>query len=135
MSRSYGYMSGEIHTYEIYKKKQYGRMKDELRFSKYKIDKLETYHITLIKDITDKPLEEYELALQEFFIISFNRTKLASMIYGVSRSNGEGVGHHKKPCNPRIETLIKPSNPFHSSSAKKGLYSQFVPTTDAKVLN
>lgn len=34
----------------------------------------------------DKPLNEYELALQDFVISGFNRIKLESMIYGVSRS-------------------------------------------------
>lgn len=43
-----------------------------------------------------KPLDKYELDLQELFISDFNRTKLASMIYGVSGRKGECLGCHKK---------------------------------------
>lgn len=55
--------------------------------------------------MSDKPLDEYERALQEFVITDFNRTKLVSIIYGVSRKKGEGLGYHQKP--PRTNTSIK----------------------------
>lgn len=38
--------------------------------------------------MSDKPLDKYELSLQEFVISSFNITKFASMIYGVSKRKG-----------------------------------------------
>lgn len=44
--------------------------------------------------MSEKPLIEYELALQEFVMYGFNRTKLASMIYSVSISKGEGLGYN-----------------------------------------
>lgn len=75
------------------------------------------------------------MALQEFIMTDFERIKLASMIYGVSKRKGEGFGYHQKPFNTRTKTLIKPLNPSSSSSFQKGLYSQFVPGTNAKVLN
>ena len=46
--------------------------------------------------MSNKPLGEHEMALQEFIITGFNMTKLASMIYGVSRSKGEGIGYSQK---------------------------------------
>lgn len=84
----------------------------------------------------DKPIDEHEMALQDFIITGFNRTKLASMIFGVSRSKEEGLGYLQKYFNTRFETLSKPTNPSFSSSDQKGLDSHFVPATqNAKVLN
>lgn len=63
-------------------------------------------------------------------------TKLASMIYGVCRSKGEGIGFSQKHFNPRLGTLVKPMKPSCSTSTKKRLYSYFVPYVDkAMVLN
>lgn len=45
----------------------------------------------------DKPLDKNELALQNFIISDYERMKLASMIYGVSKSKWEGLGYHQKP--------------------------------------
>lgn len=45
----------------------------------------------------DKPLDKNELALQNFIISRCERTKLASMIHGVSKSKGEDLGYHQKP--------------------------------------
>lgn len=56
--------------------------------------------------MSNKPLDEYERARQEFIITNFNRTKLVSIIYGVSRKKG-GLGYHQKSFNPRTNTLIK----------------------------
>ena len=70
------------------------------------------------------------MALQEFIINGFNRTKLASMIYGVSRSKGEGRDYSQKYFNAGFETLSKPTNPSSSSSSRKGLDSYFVPTVE-----
>lgn len=97
---------------------------------------LDKDHIALVKEASDKSLNEHEMDLQEFIINGFNRTKLASMIYGVSRSKWEGLGYSQKYFNPRFEILSKPTNASSSSSAKKGLNSYFVPAVkNAKVLN
>lgn len=86
--------------------------------------------------MSNKSIGEHEMALQEFIITDFNMTKLASMIYGVSRNKGEGIGYSQKRFNPRSEILIKPIKPSSSSSANKGIDSYFVPDVDkAKVLN
>lgn len=117
-------------------KKQYGLIRDELNISKDKIEKLERDQITLIKDISDKPLDKYELALQEFIISGFERTKLASMIYGVSKSKVEGLGFHQKPYNSMTEILVKQSDPSSSSTSQKGLNAYFMSATiNGKVLN
>lgn len=55
-------------------------MKEELNYVQSKIEALEKDHITLVKEVYDKPLDEHEMALQEFIITDFNRTKLASMM-------------------------------------------------------
>lgn len=109
-------------------------MKEELNFSKNNIEKLEKEQIALVKDMSDKPLDKYEMTLQEFIITGFNRTKLESMIYGVSRSKGEGLDYSKKYFNLRSETLSKQTKPSSSSSTQKELYSHFA-TADKKVLN
>lgn len=85
--------------------------------------------------MSDKPLDEYELDIKEFVITGFNRTKLESMIDGVSRSKEEGLGYHQKHFNPRNETQIKPSYSSSLRSSQKRLYSHFVPANNVKVLN
>lgn len=58
------------------------------------------------------------------------------MVYGVSKSKGEGLGYHQKPYNPRTSVLVKPSNPSFSSTAKNGLYAHFIPAIEkGKILN
>lgn len=57
--------------------------------------------------MSNKPLDGHEMAFQEFINTGFNMKKLKSMIYGVSRSKGEGHCYSKKPFNPRSENLIK----------------------------
>lgn len=88
-------------------KKQYDILKDELKASK-KTEYIVRDHISQVNKVFDKTLSEHEMTLQEFIITSFERTKLAFMIYGVSKSKGKGLGYHHKLFNPRIETLIKP---------------------------
>lgn len=86
--------------------------------------------------MSDKPFSEYEMALQEFVISAFKRTKIAFMIYSISRRRGEGLGYSKIFFSSRSETLIKPIEPTSSSSAQKGLYSYFVPEANKEeVLN
>ncbi|XP_050889937.1 uncharacterized protein LOC127095267 [Lathyrus oleraceus] len=74
------------------KKKQYELLKDELKFVQNKKEALEKDRIGLVKEMSNKPLDECELALKEFLINGFNRNKIASIIYGVSISKGEGLG-------------------------------------------
>lgn len=58
------------------------------------------------------------------------------MIYGVSKRKGEGLAYHQKPYNPRIDILMKPSDPSSSSTAQKGLNAYFMsPAKNSKVLN
>lgn len=111
-------------------------MKDELKSSQNKIEALERDHISLVLEMSDKPLYGCEMDLQEFIISGFNIIKLAFVIYGVSGCKGDGLGYSQKPFNPRSETLNKPTKPSSSSSSQKGLNSYFVPVTDkVKVLN
>lgn len=74
-----------------------------------------------------KNLDKRKIALQEFILTDLERTKLASLIYGVSRSRGDGMGYYQKLVNPRTETLIKPSGISSSKSTQKGLDYYFVP--------
>lgn len=67
--------------------------------------------------MSDKPLSEYEMDLQEFFISGFNRTNIVSMIYSISRSKGECLGYFEQSVDPKSETWIKPTKPFSPSSA------------------
>ncbi|XP_050919270.1 uncharacterized protein LOC127136792 [Lathyrus oleraceus] len=69
-------------------------------------------------------------ALQNFIVSGFERTKLASMIYGVSKSKGEGIGFYQKPYNPRTDVLIKPSDPSSSSTSQKGLNAYYMSTAE-----
>lgn len=65
-------------------KKKYDLLKDELKYSQNKKEALDIDHIALVKEVSDKPIDNHEMNLQEFIITGFNKTKLASMIYGVS---------------------------------------------------
>ena len=86
--------------------------------------------------MSDKPLNKYESALQEFVIFGYNKTKLASLIYGVSKIKGEGLGFHQKPYNPRIGILMKPLYPSSSSTAQKRLNTYVMLVAEnGKVLN
>lgn len=44
------------------------------------------------KKVSKEPLSEKDMALQDFLTTGLDRTKLASMIYGESKSKGEGYG-------------------------------------------
>lgn len=58
------------------------------------------------------------------------------MIYGVSKSNGEGLEFYRKPYNPRTNVLVKPSYPSSSSNALKGLNVYFMHAAEnGKILN
>lgn len=79
---------------KILKKKQYDLLKYELKASQKKIESLERDHISQVNKVSNKPLSENEMALQEFIIYGFKINKLASIIYGVSKSKGEGIVYH-----------------------------------------
>lgn len=104
-------------------KKQYDLFKDELKSIQNKNEALQKDHISLLKEVSNKPLDEREMDNQESLMNGFNTIKLASMIYGVSRTKGEGLGCSKKYFNPRFETLRKPIDPSFSNSAQKGIKS------------
>lgn len=49
--------------------------------------------------MSDKSWSEHEMALQNFTITGLERTRLAFMIYGVSKSKGEGMGYNERCSN------------------------------------
>jgi regulator of replication initiation timing len=67
--------------------------------------------------------DEHENALQEFIQKSIKRSQLASMIYGVSRNNGQGIGYsHFSNCEKsKLSAQISktPSNLYSSFVKKK----------------
>lgn len=69
-------------------KKEYDLLKQELKISQNKVETLEKDHIILINK-ADKNLSEQEIALQDFIITGLERTKITSIIYGVSKIKGE----------------------------------------------
>lgn len=74
--------------------------------------------------------------LQEFVIYDFNRMKLASMIYGVRRSGGKGLGYSQKSDHQWLGPIDKPNDLSSSVSAQKELYSYFVSVADkVEVMN
>lgn len=116
--------------------KQYDLLKEELNSVQNKNEAVERDHSAHVKIVSDKILDKHEITLQEFILTGLERTKLVSMIYGVSRSIGEGLSYHKKSFNLRNETFIKPPDPSSSKSNKKGLNFYLVPdSNNAKVLN
>lgn len=111
-------------------------MKEELRSVRNKNATLKRDHIVHLKEVSHKTLDGHEMDLQEFILIGLKRTKLASIIYDVSRNRGEGIGYYQKPFNPRIETLIETSYTSSLESTQKGLHFYFVPDlNNAKALN
>lgn len=117
-------------------KNQCDLLKGELNFVQSKNEALEKDNIFLVYEVFDKPLDEHEMALQEFIINGFNRFKLTPMIYGVSRRKVEGLGYSQKSFNLRFEILSKLTNPSSSSSSQKGIDSYFVHAAEnAKIMN
>lgn len=89
-----------------------------------------------MKSMSDQSLDKNELTLQNFIVYGFERTKLNSMIYGVSKSKGGGIKFYQKPYNPRIDVLIKPSDPSSSSTYQKGLNAYFILVVEnGKIMN
>lgn len=77
------------------------------------INELENKIKALEKSSEDNDIKaptKHELALQEFLANSIGRSKLASMIYGLSKNHGEGIGFSEAPCKMML-TLEKSMNP------------------------
>lgn len=66
-------------------------------------------------------LNEYEYNFQKFLTTSLNKSKMASMIYGVSRNNRSGIGY-KPPSGKRFE---RPKSVDEMILKYTPLYSQF----------
>ena len=58
----------------------------------------------------DKVPPEHEFALQEFLINGMKRSKIASLIYHVSRNRGEGLGFSRFKDNPLFSKPSKSDN-------------------------
>ncbi|WJX39795.1 25S rRNA (cytosine(2870)-C(5))-methyltransferase [Trifolium repens] len=58
----------------------------------------------------DKVPPEHEFALQEFLINGMKRSKIASLIYHVSRNRGEGLGFSRFKENPLFSKPSKSDN-------------------------
>ena len=61
-------------------------LKEELKMSQDKFETLEKDHKVILDKTSEKSIEEHEIALQSFITTGLERTKFASMIYGVSKS-------------------------------------------------
>lgn len=79
-----------------------------------------------MKNMSDKSQDKNETSLWDFIISGYGRTKLASIVYGVSKSKGKGLGYPQKPYNSRFNILVKPSDPSSSSTTEKGLNAYFL---------
>lgn len=76
------------------------------------------------------------MALQDFLKIGLNRTKLASIIYGVRKSKGEGLAFYEKCFDSKTLTWKKPLEPYSLSYVDKILNDYFVCAAESiKVLN
>src|ERR1044072_6598630 len=80
-----------------------------------KISKLEEEVISSTSNSNNE--KRYEKSFQYFFAKGINRSKMASMIYGVSRNKREGLGYTES--YRKNKTLI---------AKPKSLYEQFVPS-------
>lgn len=86
----------------------------------------------------DKHFDKHEISLQEFIINGIERSKLASMIYGVNINKGEDIGYSEDEPLDMIHTLEKPKNAPCVDCVKKGqnLKSYFLPeVSKTTVLN
>ena len=67
-------------------KRYHDLFKEELKMSRKKLESLEKDHKALLDKASDKSIDRHEIALQSFITTCLERTKLASMIYGVIKS-------------------------------------------------
>ena len=66
-------------------------------------------------------MKEYDYSFQKFLAKSIDRSKMASMIYGVSRNNRKGLGYKA----PRGKEIYKPKSVDEMKITYKPLYKQF----------
>lgn len=99
--------------------KQYDLLIVELKYSQNKIKSLEKYHISQVNKVSDKYLSEHEIDLQDFIVTGLERKKLASIIYGVSKSKREGMGYSERCSNRKSQLLKKTSNPSSQAFLKQ----------------
>ena len=52
--------------------------------------------ISEVPSNSDKIIKEYDHSFQKFLAKNINRSKMASMIYGVSRNGRKGIGYKGK---------------------------------------
>ena len=96
---------------------------------------LEKNELSNIKKI-DRPLTKYDTALKEFILDGNDISKLASMIYGVSINNGEGIGFATESPFKKVQIPMKTKKAPCSECIQKGMYSHFVLDDEkAKVMN
>src|SRR4030066_839754 len=71
-------------------------------------------HLALKQSISDgipyEPMIEHELAFEEFMWSGLDRSKLTSIMYHVSKNNGEGVGFTENLCDRNGKSLKKSLN-------------------------
>jgi hypothetical protein len=81
-------------------------------------------------------LTKYDNALKELIIDGIDRSKLASMIYGVSINKGEGIGFAVESPFKKVKTPMKTKKTPCFESIQKGVHSHFVLDDEKpKVLN
>ncbi|XP_050888860.1 uncharacterized protein LOC127094028 [Lathyrus oleraceus] len=114
-------------------KKECGLLKEELKIPQNKVENLDKEHITLVNKLSNKNLNEHEIDLQDFIMTGIERTKLAYIIYGVSKSKGKDMSYNE---NKAKAQLIKTPNASPSSNSQTDLKTYFVPASDkGKSLN
>lgn len=86
--------------------RQYGIVLEERQTLRKYISELEN-KIKVLEEASEnnviKALTNNDLVFQEFLASTIGRSILASMIYGVSRNHGEGIGFLGTPCR-RMQT-------------------------------
>lgn len=72
-------------------KKQHELVTNELKYFQIISEVLQISDISQVKKMSDKSSDEREVSLHEFVLNGFDMTKLASMIYGISRNKGDVI--------------------------------------------
>ena len=79
---------------------------------------LEKNQLSNIKKI-DRPLAKFDNVLEEFIIGGIDRTKLISMIYGVSRNRREEIGFTIESPFKKVQTHVETKKPHCSEWIQK----------------
>ena len=87
---------------------------------------LEKSQLSYTQKKVHRSLNKYDNPLEEFIIDGVDRSKLASMIYGVSRNKGEGIDLSEKAPPKRMQIPEKSKKPPFYKCIHKGLYYYFV---------